>query len=83
MSYVTTKQRVLISQYQAKESSEVTTLATTGFYLGIIRGARKRIKQIKRIVNEDTPIDEAQRLYLEALMLQEQVKQASEIINAN
>ena len=83
MSYVTTKQRVLLSQHQAKQSSELTTLAETAFYLGVIRGARKRIKEIKRIVKESTPIDEAQRLYSEALLLEAQIKQASEAIHAN
>ena len=83
MSYVTTKQRVLLTQYQAKEADELTTLKTTAFYLGVIRGARKRIKQIKRIVTADTPIDEAQRLYSEALLLEAQIKQASEAIHAN
>ena len=81
MSYVTAKQRVLLSQYQAKEASEITTLKTTAFYLGVIRGARKRIKQIKRIVNADTPIEEARRLYAEAVMLQEQVNRASRVLS--
>jgi hypothetical protein len=80
MSYVTTKQRVLLAQYRQKRQEELQNLLTSSYHLGVIRAAKKRIKEINRLVKPDMPIEEAQRLLAEAMKLQELTKRSSEAI---
>lgn len=77
LSHITTRQRGLLWFYNTKKQD----IAIKSFHYGVIIGARKRIKQIKRTVKPDTPIAEANRLYQEALALQQQIEKSQEIID--
>lgn len=75
----------LVDLYQqARQEEQRDTLSgvlNKAFYLGVIREARRRIKEITQYVNEDTPLAEAQRLHREAMLLQAQIEQAIRAIN--
>ena len=73
--------RELVSYYFDRQRQDLKTVTTKSFYLGIIRGARKRMRQIKKLVTLDTPINEAHKLYDEMLFLQDQIAKASNVIN--
>lgn len=79
---------LLINYNQAREREQredakaLSAIAGKSFHLGIIQGAMGRIKEIKETVTADTPLPEAQRLYQEVLVLEEQIKKAQEAINS-
>ncbi len=77
LNHVTTKTRGLLWYYNIKQQE----IATKSFYYGVIIGCRKRLKQIKKQVKIDTPIEQAQMLYREALVLQEQIVKAEKVID--
>lgn len=77
LSHVTSRQRGLIWYYNTKRQE----MAIKSFHYGVIIGARRRIKQIKRKVKADTPIAEAQRLYQEALILRQQIDKSQTVID--
>ena len=86
---VTPQVELLLANYDTarelerqEDAAALSKIAAKSFYLGIIQGAMGRIKEIKAAVTIDTPIEEAQRLYQEVLMLQEQIEKAQEVINA-
>jgi len=64
-----------------EDAAAMSKIAAKSFYLGVVRGAIGRIKEIKAAVTIDTPIEEAQRLYQEVMLLQEQIEKAQEVIN--
>jgi hypothetical protein len=79
---------ILLSAYdkqrqreQAEDAAALAKIAGKSFYLGVIQGAIGRIKEIKAAVTIDTPIEEAQSLYREVLLLQEQIEKAQDVIN--
>lgn len=65
-----------------EDAEALSKVAGKSFYLGVIEGAMGRIKEIKQAVTIDTPLEEAQRLYQEVVILQEQIKKAQEAITA-
>ena len=69
--------RELASYYIAKQKQDTTE----AYYYGVIKGARRRIKQIKRQVTPMTDIDKAQRLYQEAINLQATIDEAEKWLN--
>ena len=77
LTHVTKVQKGLLWYYNVKKQETYTKY----FYYGVIQGARERIAQIKGIINQDTPISEARRLYNESLVLQQQIDNAEKIIN--
>jgi len=86
---VTPQVDILLSAYgkqrqreQAEDAAALSAIAAKSFYLGVIQGAMGRIKEIKAAVKTDTPIEEAQRLYQEVLLLQDQIETAQKEINA-
>jgi len=86
---VTPQVDILLSAYgkqrqreQAEDAAALSAIAAKSFYLGVIQGAMGRIKEIKAAVTADTPIEEAQRLYQEVLLLQDQIETAQKEINA-
>lgn len=81
LSHVTTKTRGLLWYYNFRNQELYRRLFVQGFNLGVIRQARKRIKEIKKQVTIDTPLDKAQRLHQEALMLQDQITKSYEAMN--
>lgn len=66
-----------------EDAEALSKIAGKSFYLGVIEGAMGRIREIKATVTADTPLEEAQRLYGEVLVLQEQIKKAQEAINTS
>lgn len=66
---------------RAEDAEALSKIAGKSFNLGVIQGAMSRIKEIKGTITADTPIEEAQRLYGEVLILQDQIKKAQEAIN--
>ena len=86
---VTPQVELLLASYdqarqreQAEDAAALSSIAAKSFYLGVIQGAMGRIKEIKAAVTADTPIEEAQRLYQEVLLLQDQIETAQKEINA-
>lgn len=81
LSHITTKQKGLIWYYNILKTESYNRLIAMSFNLGVIRGARKRIKEIVMQTKLDTPIEEANKLYQEALRLQDAINKATESIN--
>lgn len=82
--HVTTRQRGLIWYYntlQDRRRKQLSEVLNKAFYLGVIKGARRRLRQIKRIVTTNTPLNEAQMLLQEAVTLQQEIDKAIEAIN--
>jgi hypothetical protein len=65
---------------QREDAAALSAIANKAFYLGVIQGAIGRIKEIKAAVTIDTPLDEAQRLYGEVMVLQEEIEKAQKAI---
>lgn len=85
---VTPQVELLLANYdqarqreQAEDAAALSAIASKSFYLGVIQGARQRIKAIRQQVTIDTPLAEAQRLLEEARLLEEQIRKAHEEIN--
>ena len=87
---VTPQVDILLSAYdkqrqreQAEDAAALSKIAAKSFYLGVIQGAIGRIKEIKAVITIDTPIEEAQRLYQEVMLLQEQIEKAQRAIQTS
>lgn len=77
LTHLTGAQRGLIWYYNETLRNKLTK----AFHYGIIQGARQRIKEIRKTIKKTTPIEVAERLYKEALVLEQQIEKSSEIIN--
>lgn len=73
LTHVTSHQHGLIWYYNARRQDMYKVLMKDAFNLGIIKGANRRIKQIKKALKPDMPIEEAQKLYKEFLALQAKI----------
>lgn len=84
LNHVTTRTRGLIWYYNVKQRElheSYQDLMLKSFHLGVIRGARKRMRQIRKRINLTTPIEQARTLYQEYTLLQEAFNKSIEVIN--
>lgn len=77
LHHVTSAQQGLLWYYKVLQQREYMK----AFHYGVIKGARARIKQIKKQVTKDTPIRKAQLLLNEALNLQKQIETSQKVID--
>lgn len=85
LTHVTTSQRGLLWYYNTLQQKSVESyqdLMLKSFHLGVIRGARKRMRQIRKSIKSTTPIEQARALYQEYAILQEAFNKSAEVINA-
>ena len=85
LTHVTTRTRGLLWYYNTLQHVSVESyqdLMLKSFHLGVIRGARKRMRQIRKAIKLTTPIEKARTLYHEYTILQEAFNKSVEVINA-
>lgn len=84
LHHVTSRQRGLLWYYNALQLNafkDQQAELLKAFHFGVVRGARKRIEQIKELIGIDTPIEQARQLYKEVLILEETIKASTDILN--
>lgn len=84
LTHVTTKTCGLLWYYNALQQKSVESyqdLMLKSFHLGVIRGARKRMRRIRKTIKPTTPIERARALYQEYVILQETFNKSVEVIN--
>lgn len=81
LAHVTTQQKGLLWYYNYLQYEAYRDLMAKSFHLGVIRGARKSMRRIKRKIKTATSVEQAQSLYREYMILQELFNKSIEVLN--